>query len=112
MAKVIAASARKVDDIITTNDSSATPESKKEDAKQPEKLIITLPSKAPKEILVRIKEILKDYPAENGPGLAVYLRLPRNGDFDEIKTKATVAMKSALTRQLKELVVDGKIELV
>ena len=78
----------------------------------PEKIIITLPRQTGKEILLQIKDILKQYVSDDGAGLTIYLRIPQNGDFEEIKTKTKVVFKPSLKREIKDLVATAKIELI
>lgn len=78
---------------------------------EPQKLIITLPRQTAKDILLKIKDILKQYLAEGEDGLIVYLRAPHNGDFEEIRTKTKIRFKPALKRDLKEILQTGKIEI-
>ena len=111
VAKVIAASAQKFDDAVPAKSEEAVTADDSPKKSAPEKLIINLPSRAPKDVLLKIKEVLSQYATE-GDGLEVYLRIPKNGSFEEIKTKAKVLLKSNLTRQLQEVVIDGKIELI
>jgi DNA polymerase-3 subunit alpha len=111
--KIIAASAHKFEDEVTQNPGETAVTSDDPDAKKAiEKIVITIPRKAPKDILIKIKEILDQYDAGEERGLAVYLRVPQNGDFEEIKTKAKVLFKSSLTKELQEINQEGKIELL
>lgn len=78
----------------------------------PQKLMITLDRKADKEILLKIKDVLTQYITEDESGLMIFLRIPQNGHFEEIQTKTKVIFKPALKRDLKEILIDGKVELV
>jgi DNA polymerase-3 subunit alpha len=111
--KIIAQSARTLDEALaSTNESAVSANEEKQKAKDPNRIVITLPGKFPKESLVEIKEVLKLFPAEENSGLDVFLRIPRNGSFEEIKTKARVSMKSALTKQLQQIIQDGRVEII
>ena len=112
VAKIIAASAHKFSEEVTENSSEQAVTADDEKAKKTiEKIIITIARKAPKDILLKIKEILSAYDAGEAPGLSVYLRIPQNGNYEEIKTKAKVLYKASLTKELQAIVEDGKIEL-
>jgi DNA polymerase-3 subunit alpha len=114
VAKVIAQSAKKFDEVGTNNTEEAVvAERDTPKVAGPEKIVITLPSKAQKDILLKIKEILKQFLAEDGvPGLDVYLKVPKNMGYEEIKTKTTVVLKSNLTRQLQEILDGGQVEII
>jgi len=66
----------------------------------PEKLIINLPSNVDKEILQKIKEILLKSPGK----LPVILRLARNGNFQEIKTKTKVSFDPSIVKLLGQII--------
>ena len=62
------------------------------------KLLIKLQESAKKELLQKVKEVLLKYPGE----IPVYLMIPQNGDFKEIKTKTKVAKTSSITAELED----------
>ncbi len=113
VAKVIAASAQTFEEALAMQptEQAVTADDEKPKKAAPEKLIITLANRAPKEVLLKIKDILKQYLAEENEGLAVYLRVPKNIGFEEIKTKTRVELKSALTKRLQEVVEDGSVDI-
>jgi len=75
---------------------------------EPTELKIYLPNKTTKETLVKIKEILTDYPGE----LPVILEIKQNGSFSEIKTKTKVSNNRKLAKDLKSLVPEAKINFI
>jgi len=108
--KVIAQSAMFLEQATQGEDEMVAAQS---EAKAPEKLVITLPRLIGKEVLLEIKEIFKKYPSiEDDSSLVVFLRLPQNGDFEEIQTKTKVGFKPSLKREIKEIVPSAKVELV
>jgi len=106
--KIIAQSAQKLSELESSKDEQVTAE----ETKPKEKLIIILPGNAQKDVLLEIKELLKAFPPNENSSLDVYLKVPRNGSFEEIKTKAKVCLKSDLTKKLQNLVEGGKIEVI
>jgi len=80
------------------------------DALEPKKLTLVLPRTCKKEILAEIKNILLENATEE-KGIPVFLKIPRNGDWEEIKTKTQIAPTAALRRALKDVLQDGRIEL-
>ena len=112
--KVIAQSAEILDEANDNpGDEVAVAENDAKRKTAAEKIVITLPGRAQKDILLKIKDILAQYVVPDGvPGLAVYLKIPKNIGYEEIKTKTTVELKAALTRQLGEAIDGGKIEIL
>jgi DNA polymerase-3 subunit alpha len=68
--------------------------------KKAKKFTITLPAKSGKEKLLEIKKIILGFPGE----LPVWLKIPRNGDFREIKTKTKVSADKLMIEKLVALV--------
>ena len=64
------------------------------------KITIILPDKSNKEILIKIKQILLAFPGQ----IPVYLKIPRNGQLKEIKTKTSVAPDSSMIKNLAAIV--------
>ncbi|MBM2820556.1 MAG: polymerase alpha subunit [Candidatus Berkelbacteria bacterium] len=71
-----------------------------------ERLLITIPPKSSREILVEIKNILAKFPGE----ISVFIKIPQNGQTQEIKTKTRVANDQKLIDALNLLV--GKDNIV
>lgn len=72
-----------------------------------DKLILTLPRNSKKDLLVKIKNILINFPGEK----AVLLKIPQNGSFKEIKTKTKVENNDLLISKLKELLGEEAVEI-
>jgi len=72
-----------------------------------EKLVITLKKNASKNLLEEIKKVLLDHPGI----IPVYLKLPKNGEYSEIKTKTTVAISKELIEALGLLVGKENIDI-
>ncbi len=65
----------------------------------PNKMIINIPSSTKKDLLEKIKEIISNYPGE----IPVWLKIPKNGGFNDIKTKSSVSFDRTLQKKLNEL---------
>ncbi len=75
--------------------------------KNPEKIIITFPIGAKKVLLEEIKKILLVYPGE----LPVFLKLPQNDEYREIKTKTKISLQDKLLIDLAALLGKENIEI-
>jgi len=75
---------------------------------EPEKLLISLPTKVGKDDLAKIKTVLANFPGK----LPMILRLPQNGTSNEIKTKVRVSFDSKLIKELAEILPEAKISFV
>ncbi len=70
-------------------------------------MIITLDKDAKKNILEQIKTILQEFPGE----LPVFLKIPQNGSYQEIKTKTKAANDPNLIRKLSDLLGQDSVEI-
>lgn len=75
---------------------------------EPTQLKIYLPNKTSKEILVKIKDILLEYPGE----MPVVLEIKQNGSFSEIQTKSKVSNNRKLVNELKKVVPEAKVSFI
>lgn len=75
--------------------------------KNPKKIVLTLSKSANKILLSEIKKILLAFPGT----LAVYLKIPSNGDFREIKTKTTVLINDEILKALSDLIGNENIQV-
>lgn len=73
----------------------------------PEGILITVPQKTKKNILLDIRDVLAKYPG-NQP---VYLKIPQNGDYVRIKTKTSVEKSPELVDSLTKIVGERNLYL-
>ena len=64
------------------------------------KIVIAIPKNSKKDILEQIKNVLLEHPGS----LPVHLKIPQNGGWQEVQTKAQIEISAIIVEQLKELV--------
>ena len=74
---------------------------------RPPKITIVLPAKAKRTLLEEIKLVLQTFPGD----LPVYLRIPRRGGYEEIKTKTLAAPSALLKEKINSLLGEGSVEI-
>jgi len=71
-----------------------------------QRLFLTFPAKSNKDLLLKVKEIVLRYPGESD----LILRLPKDGQYKEVKAKQRVEINNKLIKDLEKLLGEEAIE--